>query len=436
MCVGCGACLVADPSLHMEFNRTTMVYEPSGCGNADAAAVCPALRVDYDDLHARRFPGQAVTEHGVVHSVYLAQNTDRERNLRASSGGLVKELLAAYLGDDTVHGAIALVHRQGLVFEPALLRQGDDLDALPGSIYHNLPSGKVFELLRAAAGPVVVVAIPCQLEGILMALYRHAPALVAKVHAVVGLSCGWYYNHHALRAICRFKGLPFERVSSVSYRGGGAIGKLRISTDGRTQAINRRVDFDYQVAFDRSFNIPRCHVCVNHVNYFADIVVADAWLPSTVMTKTGISLLICRTAAADAVVQQMRDEGRIRLAEASVEDIAESQKSRNAFGDFAYAYMDYLRSEGLFCPDLPGPNRAAAKPAPRRAVAAFHRRFMLKRKLQQQGRYRALWWRKATIEFPRFAARYFRWFAVRILRIKSLTGQRKEISRAQLHDFA
>jgi hypothetical protein len=196
------------------------------------------------------------------------------------------------------------------------------------------------------------------------------------------------------------------------------------------------VDFDYQVAFDRSFNIPRCHVCVNHVNYLADIVVADAWLPATVMTKTGISLLICRTKAADDILQGMRDEGRIRLAEASVEDIAESQKRRNAFGDFAYAYAEYLRSEGLFCPDLQAPNRSAAQPVARPLAAKFHARYMLKRRLQRERRYRALWLRKATVEFMPFIARYFRWFAVRILRIKSLTGQRKEISREQLRGFA
>ena len=54
-------------------------------------------------------------------------------------------------------------------------------------------------------------------------------------------------------------------------------------------AVSRRVDFGYQVAFDRLFNTPRCHLCVNHSNFLADIVVGDAWLPSTVFTKTGVS---------------------------------------------------------------------------------------------------------------------------------------------------
>ena len=93
-------------------------------------------------------------------------------------------------------------------------------------------------------------------------------------------------------------GVDFDEITDISYRGGGPVGKLRIDTGEGKVAVSRRVDFGYQVAFDRHFNTPRCHLCINHRNFLADIVVGDAWLPSTVMTKTGISLLISRTPAA------------------------------------------------------------------------------------------------------------------------------------------
>jgi hypothetical protein len=55
--------------------------------------------------------------------------------------------------------------------------------------------------------------------------------------------------------------------------------------------------------------------------------------------------------------------------------------------------------------------------------------------LQAEGRYRYLRWRKATKELRRFLTRYLQWFLVRILRIKSLTGQRREVPREKLADF-
>jgi hypothetical protein len=44
---------------------------------------------------------------------------------------------------------------------------------------------------------------------------------------------------------------------------------------------------------------------VNHSNYLADIVVGDAWLPSTVASTTGVSLLVCRTEGTDAAVRAL-----------------------------------------------------------------------------------------------------------------------------------
>src|SRR5690606_19374424 len=119
-----GACVHADRSLHLRFNERAQMYEPSGPGNADAAAVCPSVGVDFEFLQRRIFGADAaITPLGVVQRVLLAQSTDYERNVRASSGGLIKELLLELLARDDVDGAIALTEVGGLTFEPALIRE-------------------------------------------------------------------------------------------------------------------------------------------------------------------------------------------------------------------------------------------------------------------------------------------------------------------------
>ena len=201
----------------------------------------------------------------------------------------------------------------------------------------------MLKLLKENEGRYVIIAIPCQLEGIYSYIYNNEPELAERIHTVIGLSCGWYYNLHALKAICEYKKIDYDGITNISYRGGGAIGKLRITSNGKETAVSRRIDFDYQVAFDRSFNIPRCHFCINHVNYFADVVVADAWLPCTVGTKTGTSLVICRKSLTTESLKKLTESGRIRIAEATVDDIVDSQMRRNAFGDFAYAYAKFMK---------------------------------------------------------------------------------------------
>ncbi len=435
LCIGCGACLAADPDLELLFDEARQSFRPSGPGRPLAAEVCPAVGVDFSFLHRQRFPGVTPGPHGVVDSVWLAQSTDLARNLRSSSGGLIKELALAHLGSPDGDGIISIVHRGGLDFRAALVTDARDIDNLPGSVYHALRFDDALKILQRRPGNYCLIAIPCQLEGVFSYVYRCAPEIGRRIRMSIGLLCGWQYTHHAIRAICDYKRVDFSRLTNISWRGGGPVGKLKLYTPEGVTTVSRRLDFSYQAAFDRSFNNPRCHLCVNHSNFLADIVVGDAWLPSTVFTRTGISLVICRTSEARLLLQGLAEEGKIRLAKVSVDEIVESQGRRAVFGDFAYAYQAYLARRGLPHPVMTGPNRAAARLVSEKEVDRFHRELLRKLRLQQQGRYRTLWWRKLTWEAPGLLWRYLSWFLVRILRIKSLAGRRKEVARRKLAGF-
>ena len=436
MCIGCGACEMADGSVRVQLNPRTLIYEPDSPGSRDAASVCPAVAVDYDGLHGWLYPGSAVGPFGVVRSVHLAQSTNIDRNTRASSGGLIKEILRRMLASGDIDGVIALDHVQGIDFAARLVTTPDDVDNLPGSIYHNLPQVSALRLLRDTPGRLAVVAIPCELEGLWSWVRRFEPALRDKVVLSIGLLCGWQYSHHSINAMGEYLGFDPAAIADISYRGGGPVGKLTVTMeDGKQHTASRRVDFGYQVAFDRHFNTTRCHVCVNHGNFLADIVVGDAWLPSTVFTKTGISLVVCRSEKAEQVLQGLVDDGSCVSLQVTEDEIRESQTERVVYGEFAYAYAQHLRSLGGHVPELHGPNEGHGQLHSDKVVANFHRELVRKQALMAARRYRYMKFRKATLELRSYVMRYVRWFTVRILRVKSLSGQRKEIPREKLSAF-
>jgi hypothetical protein len=308
---------------------------------------------------------------------------------------------------------------------------------LPGSIYHNLKQTPALELLRDTPGRLAVVAIPCQLEGLYAWVKQMAPELREKITITIGLLCGWQYSHHSINAMGEYLGYNPDEIADISYRGGGPVGKLTVTTrDEKVFTASRRVDFGYQVAFDRHFNTSRCHVCINHSNFLADLVVGDAWLPSTVFTKTGISLVVCRTQFAEAALQSLVDSGSCVSIQVGEDEIRESQTERVVFGEFAYAYADFLREIGLHTPELRGPNEGFGTIKPRRQVTKFHRELVRKQALMAARRYKYMKVRKATLELRGYIMRYVRWFMVRILRVKSLSGQRKEISRDRFSGFS
>ena len=434
-CIACGACTLADPGLKLALNEKRLMYEPENESTAAAASVCPAVEVDFDMLQSRQFPGQAVTPIGVVDGIWLAQSVDEKRNLSASSGGMIRELILQCFESGSCDAAIALTEIEALQFEPSEITSAEEVDRLPGSIYHNVPLDRALQILRERPGRFVLVGIPCQLEGVFKYIFTMEPELKDRIVLTIGLICGWNYSHHSLRAISDYKGLDYDDIRSISYRGGGAVGKLQIATSQRSVAISRRIDFSYQVAFDRSFNIPRCHLCVNHCNLLADIVVGDAWLPETVYTRTGVSLVICRKIHTSKLLQTLAEKNRIRIAEGSETDVIESQSHNVVFGDFAYSYAEYLTSIGEHVPVIRSALKQHALPVDRKTIARFHDEVLRKRELQEARRYRTLWWRKAVFESGSLFMKYWRWFVGRFLRSRPGLTQNKRTLTGRLTGF-
>jgi coenzyme F420-reducing hydrogenase beta subunit len=131
LCIACGACVHVDETLDLRVHPEKLIWEPTHASNERAAAVCPSVGVDYADLQEFRFPGAAPGPFGVVEQVMLAQSKDHDRNTKAFSGGMIKELLLALLDEDDVDGAIVLGHVEGLAYEPKIIRDGVEVDGLP-----------------------------------------------------------------------------------------------------------------------------------------------------------------------------------------------------------------------------------------------------------------------------------------------------------------
>lgn len=444
LCIGCGACIYAcgEENLKIQLNEEKGFYEPvilnpTKCVDCSCVEVCPSNNIDYNKLAKEIFGNLPNTEIGNVESVYLAQSNDYELNKAASSGGLIKETLKHYLRSGKIQGLIALQHIEKLEYGPVLIESEEEINSLPGSIYHSIDFSDALKILKETShNKVALVAIPCQLEGIYSYITEHEPALLNKLVLTIGLICGWTYTRKALQAITTYKNIDYDNLEQVTYRGGGPVGHLQLHTkDGRVKNVNRRIDPTYQAAFDRSYNIKRCHFCVNHGNFLADIVVGDAWLPSTVLTQTGISIVIARTREADKEINKMSEHQIINTLGVSTDEVIESQTHRVVFGDFSYPLAEFYKEQNKFAPRLYGPNRNSTIPVDKKTIIKFDQLLNHKIKLQRNNKFKRLLFEKFTKELKPFLMKYINWFLVRILRIKSIKGERKEIPANKMKIF-
>ena len=201
-------------------------------------------------------PRRRADQFGVVHSVLLAQSTNRDRNLKASSGGLVKELLLHYLDQPDVDGVLALGHVDGIDFETRLVTEPEGVDLLPGSIYHNLAQPKALELLHSSRAATCSWPSPASSRASTATSARSPPSSPTRSTPPIGLLCGWQYSHHSPPGHRRLQE-DRPRPGHRHLLPGRGTGRSPPHVDRRSgAAVGRRVDFNYQVAFDRSFNTP------------------------------------------------------------------------------------------------------------------------------------------------------------------------------------
>lgn len=405
MCIGCGACVAADDSLQLSIHPKTLSFAPNGNGNNDAQRVCPAIAVDYSGLTAMRFPAAEAGSCGVISSVKLAQSTTLERNKKASSGGLIKELLLELITEQNVSGIIAISKAEGIAYEPKFITSAEEIEALPGSIYHCISYEKAYPLLLDAPKKVVIVGLPCQLEGLYAFINTVRPDLLCKIHTTIGLICGWQYSLHAIKAFCQYNNLIYEDLLNITYRGGDSLGRMCLQFSDGELCVNRKKNIFYLAAFDRSYNLHRCHVCVNHTNFLSDIAVGDAWLKRTRKTTTGVSLVIARNTHAEQLLKTLIGKKAIVTVPGTESDIIESQSRNLVFGDAAYSYAHFLHNSGQHAPILCASNKKNAKLIPKRFVASFARQLRLKQSLQANGSYRTLLIKKLLCEFPILACK-------------------------------
>jgi coenzyme F420-reducing hydrogenase beta subunit len=435
LCIACGACSMVENDININLNKTTGLFEPQTDNEISDFNYCPSVKVDYVELQNKIFGLKPDSIFGVVDSVFLAQSMDFKRNNKASSGGLIKEIGSYYYENNPESdGIIALGENEGLDYSAKLIKSFNEFDKLPGSIYHQINFQDGLKILKNVKNNAGLVAIPCVLEGIYNYIFSKEPELINKINLTIGLLCGWTYSHKSVDAMKQYHKIE-EKVENISYRGNGPIGKLKIKTKNDSKEFSRRVNFSYQVAFDRSFNSPRCLVCVNHSNYLAEIVIGDAWLPSTVFTKTGISLVITRTKKATEMIKQMKKNNRIECLEVSSEEILASQSADIVSNSKALERIEYLKSNNFFVPEFTLDDKIFKKNSFSNKTRKEMKNIRKKRIHIANNRFKLLYYRKLFYELPSYLRRYTTWFTKRILRIESIKGTRKEIPFKKLKVF-
>ena len=334
-CTGCGTCAGCCPAdaLSMEptaDGRYVSQLDENRCTACGLCRkVCPPANENFRPLNEFVFGGLPDNVLlGNHRGCFLAHSADADIRFRATSGGCVTTLLLGLLRSRQIDGAVVarLAADDPLRAESFIARtEGEILSAI-GSKYLPVPVNTMLSQIGSESGRFAYVGLPCHIHGLRRAQMA-IPALKEKIPFLFGLVCSRTMSHHGWRLVLDKMGVNPGDIRELKFRGDGWPGGLTVTMcDGSLKTMPMLGSWFSEIFGGFYFSQPYCALCDDVLADYADISFADAYLPEVIKAdKVGTSIVIGRTEAGRALIEQMRSDEQLEASDLSANRVLASQ---------------------------------------------------------------------------------------------------------------
>jgi coenzyme F420 hydrogenase subunit beta len=330
LCMQCGTCAAVCPAaavrLHWDLRAGHRLSVDAGlctdCGACVEACPGPGLDFTTGAWWRERNAGAPARDFlGPWRGLWFGWAADPRVRHAGASGGVATALLAGALESGFADAvlAVGLDPANPLAAVGVVCRTPEEAAACRGSKYNVVAVNTLLRTVLDQPGRYILVGLPCHMQGLRLA-QRRSRRLRERIVLSLGVFCGLTNEPRATEVAARQAGLEPRELTSVSYRGPGWPGGMRLETsDGRVRYR------DYPDYFDRHMAAlvpPRCRICPDALAELADVSIGDAWL-DRFEGSDGVSDLIVRTPAGERLLADLA--GRLELTEATPEEMVASQ---------------------------------------------------------------------------------------------------------------
>jgi coenzyme F420 hydrogenase subunit beta len=337
LCVSCGACVSEAPAgsmrmvLHEDIGmRLPQIADPKQVtGYGSEFEVCPGAGFAIDEISRVLYGDGLATslELGRYRTSHAARSTDAAILERASSGGVMTAVAQFLIHNNYVDAVTTVKFEYGNGTGPRpleyLARSAEDLMAGQGSKYCPTSMNRLIRECVERGGRYLFCGAPCQVAALRLAVRRHRD-LAALFPFTMAHFCGGFRDYRQLDWIIRKHGMDPMDVEYFRFRGNGQPGGMCARTrSGRTAE-------EPYPQYLRDCPIPklkRCTFCIDGTGQLADFACGDAWLPRYAKDEWPWSIILARSEAAAAVIDEMAGLGQLCVERLSAEEVVTSQKS-------------------------------------------------------------------------------------------------------------
>jgi len=325
LCLSCGTCVTVCPTsaIKIGLSNDKGIYEPfvneSKCTLCKLCVdVCPGLSVDFTNLNNNIFRKQPdVSWIGNFQKCYIGYVTDKNIRKKATSGGLVSQILIYLLESGKIDGALVTKMSEKNPFMPFsfIARSREEILSAAVSKYCPVPLNSSLDQIVDKKGKYAVVGLPCHLHGI-RKLEMINEKLKNNIVFHIGLFCSHNVSFTGTNFVLEKNNIRKSNVSKFYYRGNGWPGHMQIFyKNGSIRMLPFDKDwYAYWTVFSPYFFTPkRCIMCTDLTSELADISFGDAWLPEFSNDKDGMSMIISRNDDSETMLSDLYDKNIINI---------------------------------------------------------------------------------------------------------------------------
>jgi len=329
LCLGCGICSHDSTIKGMKYSTSKGMNIPileKGKDYKVADQICPANGYSIIEDAKSLYSGNKYSvDLGYFNKLFAAHSVDNEILERASSGGVMTEILIFLLKNNIVDKVAVtkfIYTENGPTTLTFLTNKIDEILSSQGSKYCPVDVSNAIQELKNENCRIAYLGTPCQIAGIRQ-IQKIDPELKSKIVLTIANFCGGFKSFKQINKISSRHNIDFKNITYLRYRGGGQPGGMVIDDK---HGHHFEASYKKYGGFTGYSKHLRCHLCVDATGELADISLGDAWLDKYLNDTFPWSIILTRTKKATSIVENMAINKKIVFECLTVEQVCLSQK--------------------------------------------------------------------------------------------------------------
>ena len=334
LCTSCGVCSAACPynCITIQKNKKNCIpfIDRTKCINCGICIrVCPGYGIELLGLTKRLYEQELSVRYsksaGYFIETLAGYTLDCDMRFHSASGGVVSAFLIYLLEKKYIDGALVLGYSRLNIFEPYsyIATTKEQILASRGSKYIVSSLDNALMDLKSFNGRVVVVGLPCQIQGIRKWASINKE-IKSKIIGYLAIYCSLNKTRNSIDYYLSHYKIDGRKVKNFSFRDDGCLGYMKFT--GFDDKVIKKIPYmSYWHGTHSFFTNERCTVCIDHFGELADISFGDINIKPYNEDKIGVSSIVVRSTKWRNLLNLAVDDGALCLKPIPMEYICNSQ---------------------------------------------------------------------------------------------------------------